>query len=62
MAKILIKQCPDTRFWYRDKIGQTLPLIGEDGEFYWSIEYSERCSFKNIVKKEDAEILEANAS
>jgi len=36
MTKLFIKQCTISRAWYSDKIGQQVPFIREDSEYYWS--------------------------
>ena len=53
-AKLKIKQCPDPLMWYADKIGQEVTYCGEAEEYYWS---REDAGYKNIVLKEDAEII-----
>lgn len=49
--------------WYRNLIGQTVPLISEDIErgkpIYWS---RERAGYKNFVWAEDAEVVDVEES
>ena len=40
--------------WYRDKIGQTVPFLGDVGSEYKSRETS---GYTNFVQKADAEIV-----
>ena len=54
MKKLLITQCPDRMRWYRDKIGQTVPLLGDVGSEYKSREES---GYTNFVQKADSEIV-----
>ena len=57
MKKLLIKQCNDPMMWYANKIGKTVEFLGASGVegIYWS---REDAGYKNIVKMEDAEIVE----
>jgi len=58
MSKVLlIEQCPDSLMWYSDKVGETVPLVREETECYWS---REDAGFLNRVEKEDAKIIESN--
>jgi len=54
MPCLLIKQCPDEMMWYRDKVGQYVRYLYEDAQTYWSVE---NAGYKNIVRKEDAELV-----
>ena len=49
--------------WYRNLIGQTVQLIGEDVErgrlIYWS---REPAGYKNFVWADDAEVIELEDS
>ena len=38
MPKLLIKKCPDKMRWYADKIGETVPFLGDVGDEYKSCE------------------------
>ena len=55
MSRLLIKKCSDTMMWYRDKVGQTVPYEGEWPEGYKS---REDAGYLNIVRFEDAEVVE----
>jgi len=57
MRKLLIKSCYDNRKWYADKIGQLVPLLGEELGHY---EYRSRQDdgYINYVHKNDAVIVE----
>ena len=55
MPRLLIKRCPDRMMWYRDKVGQTVPYEGKWPEGYKS---REDAGYLNIVKFEDAEVVE----
>jgi len=53
-----ITQCPDSRMWYSERVGQTVPYLG-----YWSEGFRSRDNggFINIVKFADASIIEVPA-
>lgn len=55
MPRLLIKRCPDSQMWYRDKVGQTVPYEGKWPEGYKS---REDAGYLNIVKFDDAEVVE----
>ena len=55
MPRLLIKRCPDSQMWYRDKVGQTVPYEGKWPEGYKS---REDAGYLNIVRFEDAEVVE----
>jgi len=57
MKKLLIKSCYDNRKWYANKIGQLVPLLGEEHGHY---EYRSRQDdgYINYVHKEDAVVVE----
>lgn len=55
MPKLLIKRCPDRMMWYRDKVGEVVPLLGQCSDGYWS---REDAGYKNIVRFADAEVVE----
>lgn len=57
VKRLLIKQCPDPLMWYADKVGQTVPYLGNKYGTHTSREDS---GFINIVKEADAEIIEAD--
>lgn len=52
--QLLIKKCSDSMLWYRDLVGQTVPMIKEVDEGYLS---REPAGYTNIVRREDAEVL-----
>ena len=56
MTKILIKQCPDTMRWYRDKVGQLVDYVPR----YDSVEEfgsREPAGYINFVMRRDAELI-----
>lgn len=53
MVMIRINQCSDPRYWYRDHVGQLIPLVRDDGEYYWAREPE---GYLNIVDKRDGDI------
>lgn len=55
MKVLLIKFCPDAMRWYSDKVGKTVPYLGDLGNEYKSKEDS---GLINFVQYEDAEIIE----
>ena len=56
MTKMLkIINCSDSMMWYRKKVGQLVPLVEVYSDCYMS---REPAGYKNIVKLEDAEIVE----
>jgi hypothetical protein len=55
MQQIKILKCSDRLYWYSSLIGQQVPLLREYEDCYMSREPD---GFANIVKKEDAEIVE----
>lgn len=58
MKALKIKDCSDSMMWYRDMIGKTVELAKHpdaDQDVYWS---REPAGYLNIVKKQDAEIIE----
>lgn len=54
-----VDRCSDSMLWYRGKIGQLIPYLGQDvdrrGPIFWS---REDAGYKNIVFQCDAEIVE----
>lgn len=52
--QLLIKKCSDSMLWYRDLVGQTVPMIKEVDEGYLS---REPAGYTNIVRREDAEVV-----
>ena len=55
MTQLRITKCSDPQLWYARLVGQTLPLVREDEDGYWS---REEAGFLNIVRREDAEVIE----
>jgi len=49
-----ITQCPDPMMWYRGHVGSLVPFLYEEDGSYWS---AQKAGYKNIVWKEDAEII-----
>ena len=58
MKMLLIKSCRDTMMWYRDKVGEYVPYLATFNDCYMS---REPAGYSNIVKLEDAEIVELEA-
>lgn len=56
MKAIRILKCSDTRMWYRDHIGKVVPFLREEATEYLS---REPAGYTNIVKKQDAEVVDA---
>lgn len=52
--QLLIKKCSDSMLWYRDLVGQKVPMIKEVDEGYLS---REPAGYTNIVRREDAEVV-----
>ena len=52
MLKII--KCSDSLLWYKDLVGQSVPFIREYDDCYMSREPD---GFANIVKKDDAEVI-----
>lgn len=52
--KLKIIKCSDTLYWYKDLVGQLVPLLREYEDCYMSREPD---GFANIVRKEDAEVV-----
>jgi hypothetical protein len=47
--------------WYRDKIGEVVPLAKHeyaDSDIYWS---REPAGYLNIVKKQDAQVIDVES-
>jgi hypothetical protein len=58
MRAIKIIKCSDPLMWYREKVGDTVVLVREYEDCYMS---REPAGYLNIVKLEDAEIVEISA-
>lgn len=55
MPSLRIVQCNDPLMWYRDKIGQTVPYLGQWPEGYKS---REDAGYLNVVRFQDAELID----
>lgn len=55
MQQLKIIKCSDNLYWYNNLIGQTVPLLREYEDCYMSREPD---GFANIIKKEDAEVVD----
>jgi hypothetical protein len=55
MKVLQINKCSDSMFWYCALVGKQVPFIREINEGYLSREPS---GYVNIVKKDDAEIID----
>ena len=55
MKLLKIISCSDPMMWYRNKVGDVVPFLGEDPQHYWS---REPAGFKNIVNKRDGLIFD----
>ena len=57
MQVLEIVKCSDPSRWYADKIGQTVPYLGDEGDHY---EYRSRepAGYINFVLKEDAVVID----
>lgn len=55
MKALKIIKCSDSMMWYRRKIGHIVPLVKIHEDCYMS---RETAGYLNIVKLEDAEIVE----
>jgi hypothetical protein len=53
-----ITACSDSSLWYRDLVGQSVPYCGRWPEGYAS---REPAGFSNVVRFEDAELVEVTA-
>jgi hypothetical protein len=52
--RLKINKCSDPSMWYAGLVGQSVELVKEDAEGYWS---REPAGFINIVRREDAEVV-----
>lgn len=57
--KLKIIKCSDSLMWYRNMVGQTVPLLREHPDCYMSREPD---GYANIVKREDAIIVEEESN
>lgn len=55
MKAIMIKQCSDPLMWYRNMVGQVVPLAREDTDVLWS---REPAGHINIILRQDAVLVE----
>lgn len=52
--RIKIKRCSEELAWYKDKVGQTVEMLGMDERYYWSRDDS---GARNGILKMDGEIV-----
>lgn len=57
MKALKIIDCSDPMMWYRNKIGHIVPLVKVHDDCYMS---REPAGYLNIVKFEDAKIIEVH--
>jgi hypothetical protein len=57
MKALKIIKCSDSLMWYREKVGQIVPLVRVHGDCYMS---REPAGYLNIVSLNDAEIVEVH--
>lgn len=57
MKQLRITKCSDPQMWYAGLVGKTVPLLREETEGYLSREPK---GYTNIVRKEDAEIIDGD--
>jgi len=55
MKALKLLNCSDQMMWYRDKVGEVVTFVREYEDCYMS---REPAGYLNIVKKQDAEIIE----
>lgn len=55
MKALRIIKCTDSLMWYSDMIGKCVPFLREYSDYYMS---REPAGYSNIVKLEDAEVIE----
>ena len=55
--KLKIVQCNDGMMWYADKVGELVPYLRTFDDCYMS---REPAGFSNIVKLEDADLVEVD--
>lgn len=61
MKALKIIKCSDSMMWYRDKVGEVVPLAKHeyaDSDIYWS---REPAGYLNIVKKQDAKVIDVES-
>lgn len=56
---LLITSCSDPHMWYAGQVGQVVALVREEADCYWS---REPAGFVNIVRKQDADLVEVNCT
>lgn len=59
MRMLKITGCSDGHMWYAGKVGQLVPLLRIEHDCYMS---REPAGYSNIVRLEDAEIVESNCT
>jgi hypothetical protein len=55
MKLLKIKKCSDPHLWYSGMIGESVPFLREFEDCYMS---REPAGFSNVVRKEDAEVID----
>lgn len=55
MKALRLLNCSDPMMWYRDKVGDVVAFVREYDDCYMS---REPAGYLNIVKKQDAEIVD----
>lgn len=55
MKQLQIIKCSDPQMWYADLIGERVPLLQENADGFLS---REPAGFTNIVKREDAQVVD----
>jgi len=59
MIALKLIKCSDPMMWYRSKVGEVVAFVREYDDCYMS---REPAGYLNIVKKQDAEIIEFSDS
>lgn len=57
MMALRIVACADRSWWYRELVGKVVPLLQVIPEGYLSRELA---GYSNVVKRQEAEIIEAS--
>lgn len=60
MKMLRILRCPDRMMWYRDLVGQLVPLIGIWPESGYASR--EPAGYSNVVRFEDAEVVDGTSA
>jgi len=59
MKALRLLNCSDPMMWYRDKVGDVVAFVREYEDCYMS---REPAGYLNIVKKQDAELIEFSSN